>query len=210
MVGKLRSPFLTPAQPTFCRAPFPAAKDKKANVTTVLQKQREGQLKDWRSMLQEKKEEQKMPNSSEEQLKECKADLVKKDLELEEVNRKLTSALASKESLEVKLEDMKSQQESNKENLGVKEEEVRVRNSDITRLDLEVSAKEKMLEEVSNAAIEAEKAIFGYELSVKSLEGKLLNLENENDRLREELSKKSADVEGTCLVNEELVRKLVV
>ena len=169
-------------------------------MVTVLQKQREGQLKDWRSMLQQKKEEQKMPNSSEEQLKEYKADLVKKDLELEEVNRKLTSAFAAKESLEVKLEDMKSQQESNKENLGVKEEEVRVRNSDITRLDLEVSAKEKILEEVSNAAIEAEKAIFGYELSVKSLEGKLLNLENENDRLREELSKKSADFEGTCLV----------
>ena len=100
-------------------------------------------------MLQQKKEEQKMPNSSEEQLKECKADLVKKDLELEEVNRKLASALASKECLEVKLADMKLQQESNKENLGVKEEEVRVRNSDITRLDLEVSAKEKMLEEVS-------------------------------------------------------------
>ena len=73
-------------------------------------------------MLQQKKEEQKMPNSSEEQLKECKADLVKKDLELEEVNRKLTSALAAKESLEVKLEDMKSQQESNNENLGVKED----------------------------------------------------------------------------------------
>ena len=210
MVGKLRSPFLTPAQPTFSRAPFPAAKDKKANVTTVIQKQREGQLKDWRSKLQQKEEEQKMPNNSEEQLKECKADLVKKDLELEEVNRKLTSALASKESLEVKLADMKSQQESNKENLGVKEEEVRVRNSDITRLDLEVSAKEKILEEVSNAAIEAEKAIFGYELSVKSLEGKLLNLENENDRLREELSKKRDDFEGKCLANEELVRRLVV
>lgn len=210
MVGKLRSPFLTPTQPTFSRAPT-AAKDKKANVATVIHKQREGQLKDWRSMLQQKREEQKMPNNnSEEQLKECKADLVRKELELEEVNRKLTGALAAKESLEVKLEDMKLQQESNKENLGVKEEEVRVRNSDITRLGLEVSAKEKMLEEVSNAAIEAEKTIFGYELSVKSLEGKLLNLENENDGLREELSKKRDDFEGKCLANEELVRKFVV
>jgi len=207
MVGKLRSPFLTPAQPTFPRAST-AAKDKKANVVTVLQKQRE--VKDWRAMLQQKKEEQGMSNNSEKQLKECKADLVKKELELEEVNRKLASALAAKESLEVKLEDMKLCQESSKENLGAKEEEVRVRNSDITRLDLEMTAKEKMLEEVSNAAIEAEKTIFGYEVSVKSFEGKLANLENENDRLREELSKKRADFEGKCLVNEELVRKLVL
>lgn len=209
MIGKVKSPFLTPAQPNFSRAPT-AAKDKKANVVNVLQKQREGQLKDWRTMLHQKKEEQKMPNNSEEQLKDCKADLVKKDLELEEVNRKLTSALAAKETLEVKLEDMKLQHESNKESLGFREEEVRVRNSDITRLDLEVSAKEKMLEEVSNAAIEAEKTIFGYELSVKSLEGKLLHLENENDGLRKELSNKRADLEGQCLANEELVRKLVV
>jgi len=209
MIGKVKSPFLTPAQPNFSRAPI-AAKDKKANVVNVLQKQREGQLKDWRTMLHQKKEEQKMPNNSEEQLKDCKADLVKKDLELEEVNRKLTSALAAKETLEVKLEDMKLQHESNKESLGFREEEVRVRNSDITRLDLEVSAKEKMLEEVSNAAIEAEKTIFGYELSVKSLEGKLLHLENENDGLRKELSNKRADLEGQCLANEELVRKLVV
>jgi len=209
MIGKVKSPFLTPAQPNFSRAPT-AAKDKKANVVNVLQKQREGQLKDWRTMLHQKKEEQKMPNNSEEQLKDCKADLVKKDLELEEVNRKLTSALAAIETLEVKLEDMKLQHESNKESLGFREEEVRVRNSDITRLDLEVSAKEKMLEEVSNAAIEAEKTIFGYELSVKSLEGKLLHLENENDGLRKELSNKRADLEGQCLANEELVRKLVV
>ena len=207
MVGKLKSPFLTPAQPTFPRAST-AAKDKKVNVVTVLQKQRE--VKDWRSMLQQKKEEQGMSNNSEKQLNDCKADLAKKELEVEEVNRKLASALAAKESLEVKLEDMKLCQESSKENLGVKEEEVRVRNSDITRLDLEVTAKEKMLEEVSNAAIEAEKTIFGYEVSVKSFEGKLVNLEKENDRLRDELSKKRADFEGKCLVNEELVRKLVL
>jgi len=210
MVGKVRSPFLTPAQPTFPR-PAPTGtcgKDKKANVVTVLHKQRE--VKDWRLMLQQKKEEQRMPNNSEEQLKKCKADLVKKELELEEMNRKLASALATKESLEVKLEDMKLSQESSKENLGAKDEEVRVRNSDITRLDLEVSAKEKKLEEVSNAAIEAEKTIFGYEVSVKCLEGKLVNLENENDKLREEMSKKRADFDSKCLANEELVRKLVV
>ena len=63
----------------------------------------------------------------------------------------------------------------------------------VKSFSLEVSAKEKMLEEVSNAAIEAEKTMFGYELSVKSLEGKLLNIENENDGLREELSKKRAE-----------------
>merc|ERR1719370_1889584 len=117
---------------------------------------------------------------------------------------------AAKESLERKLEDMNTWHETNKENRGVKEEEVRLRKSDIVRLDLEVTAKEKMLEEASNAAIEAEKKLFGLEMSVKSLEGKVASLETENDRLREGLSQKSAESESKCLEKEELLRKLVV
>ena len=210
VIGKLRSPLFTPAQPMFPREPT-AAKDKKASVVTVLQRQRE--VKDWRSMLHQRKEQEQQRmavNSEVQQLKEAKSDLVMKEMELERTNRQLAGALAAKESLEVKLEDMNLRQKSNEENIGAKEEEVRVRNSDITRLDLEVSAKEKRLEEVSNAAIEAEKKIFGFEVSVKSLEGKVVSLENENDNLRDLLSKKRADFEGKCLLNEELARKIVV
>ena len=151
-----------------------------------------------------------MSANLEEQLKESKAAFLKQELELDDMGRKLAGALAAKESLERKLEDMNTWHETNKENLGVKEEEVRLRKSDIVRLDLEVTAKEKMLEEASNAAIEAEKKLFGLELSVKSLEGKVVSLETENDRLRQGLSQKSAESESRCLEKEELLRKLVV
>merc|ERR1719494_241110 len=123
---------------------------------------------------------------------------------------KLAGALAAKESLERKLEDLNTWHETNKENLGVKEEEVRLRKSDIVRLDFEVTAKEKMLEEASDAAIEAEKKLFGLELSVKSFEGKVVSLETENDRLRQGMSQKSKESESKCLEKEELLRKLVV
>ena len=181
-------------------------------VVKVLQNQTEdrGQLKDWKTLVQQKKEQQKVSVNLEEQLTESKAAFLKQELELDDMGRKLAGALAAKESLERKLEDLNSWHESNKENLGVKEEEVRLRKSDIVRLDLEVTAKEKMLEEASNAAIEAEKKLFGLELSVKSLEGKVVSLETENDRLRQGLSQKSAESESRCLEKEELLRKLVV
>ena len=178
----------------------------------VLQNQTEdrGQLKDWKTLVQQKKEQQRSSANLEEQLKESKAAFAKQELELDEMGRKLAGALAAKESLERKLEDMNTWHEANKANLGVKEEEVRLRKSDVVRLDLEVTAKEKMLEEASNAAIEAEKKLFGLELSVKSLEGKVVSLETENDRLRQGLSQKSAESESRCLEKEELLRKLVV
>ena len=181
-------------------------------VVKVLQNQTEdrGQLKDWKTLVQQKKEQQKVSVNLEEQLTESKAAFLKQELELDDMGRKLAGALAAKESLERKLEDLNSWHETNKENLGVKEEEVRLRKSDIVRLDLEVTAKEKMLEEASNAAIEAEKKLFGLELSVKSLEGKVVSLETENDRLRQSLSQKSAESESKCLEKEELLRKLVV
>ena len=149
----------------------------------VLQNQTEdrGQLKDWKTLVHQKKEHKKVSANLEEQLKESKAAFLKQELELDDMGRKLAGALAAKESLERKLEDMNTWHETNKENLGVKEEEVRLRKSDIVRLDLEVTAKEKMLEEASNAAIEAEKKLFGLELSVKSLGGKVVSLETEND-----------------------------
>merc|ERR1719462_281574 len=215
-VGKLKSPFLAPAQPFFT-AGLNGNRDKKVSVVNVFQNQTEdrGQLKDWKTLVHQKKEHQKVYVNLEEQLKESKAAFLNQELELDDMGRKLAGALAAKESLERKLEDMNTWHETNntttsKENLGVKEEEVRLRKSDIVRLDLEVTAKEKMLEEASNAAIEAEKKLFGLELSVKSLEGKVVSLETENDRLRQGLSQKSAESESRCLEKEELLRKLVV
>ena len=207
----MKSPFLAPAQPIFT-AGVNGNSNKKLSVMKVLQNQTEhsGRLKDWKTLVQQKKEQQRSSVNLEEQLKESKAAFLKQELELDDMGRKLAGALAAKESLERKLEDMNTWHETNKENLGVKEEEVRLRKSDIVRLDLEVTAKEKMLEEASNAAIEAEKKLFGLEMSVKSLEGKVVSLETENDRLRQGLSQKSAESESKCLEKEELLRKLVV
>ena len=59
-----------------------AAKDKKASVVTVLQRQRE--VKDWRSMLHQRKEQEQQRmavNSEVQQLKEAKSDLVMKEME---------------------------------------------------------------------------------------------------------------------------------
>ena len=70
-VGKLKSPFLAPAPPFFT-AGLNGNKDKKVGVVKVLQNQTEdrGQLKDWKTLVQQKKEQQKVSVNLEEQLTE--------------------------------------------------------------------------------------------------------------------------------------------
>ena len=60
---------------------------------------------------------------------------MKQELELDEMGRKLAGALAVKESLERKLEDMNTWHETNKENLGVKEEDRRAMRADARRAE---------------------------------------------------------------------------
>ena len=59
-VGKVKSPFLAPAQPIFT-AGVNGNSNKKLSVMKVLQNQTEdnGQLKDWKTLVQQKKEQQR-------------------------------------------------------------------------------------------------------------------------------------------------------
>ena len=106
--------------------------------------------------------------------------------------------------------DILSSQETLKCDLLARNEEVRQRNSNVVRLDIELGDKERKLEDAVNAAIEAEKKIFDLEINVKSLDAKHSLLEEENSCLRKESMTKTAAMEIKCLEIEEVMRKLVV
>ena len=65
----------------------------------VLQNQTEdsGQLKDWKTLVQQKKEQQRSSANLEEQLKESKAASLKQELELDDMGRKLAGARGERE-----------------------------------------------------------------------------------------------------------------
>ena len=132
------------------------------------------------------------------------------ETEKESLERKLKSKEEANDVLESKLAEMLSSQDTLKCDLLARNEEVRQRNSNVVRLDIELGDKERKLEDATNAAIEAEKKIFDLEINVKSLDAKLSLLEEENTCLRKESMTKTAAVEIKSLEIEEVMRKLVV
>ena len=180
-------------------------------VPALKRQQDSSEVKDWRSRVEELKAERMKAGGRleqlEEELKEIKGRLAAREEELEGVVRKLETAKATNDDLETKLTDMSTNQETTKEEIFLKVEEVRVRTSDVMRLDQVVTAKERRLEETSNALIEAEKKIFDFEISVKSLKSRLEQAEGDNERLRAEGASKTGLLEERSLKLEEAARR---
>lgn len=166
---------------------------------------------DWRKKVdaRNKMDESKVAGL-EEQLKIVNDKLAVIETEKESIERKLKSKEEANDVLESQLADILSSQEILKCDLFARNEEVRQRNSNVVRLDIELGDKERKLEDAANAAIEAEKKIFDFEVNVKSLEAKLSLLEEENSCLRKESMTRTAAMEIKCLEIEEVMRKLVV
>ena len=164
---------------------------------------------DWRQQVDNRKAGN-MVEELKDQLRTAKDNLAAKDADLEDVKRKYEVSKAAREELEVRLEAVTADQATARLDVCARVEEVRVRTSDVVRLDQEVAVKERRLEEALNSAIEAEKKIFEMEMSVKSLEGRVELLDNENFDLREEVVRKGGVLEERVLEVEEVGRRLVV
>lgn len=146
----------------------------------------------------------------EQQLRNVTNKLAVSERETENLERKLKATQAANEALESKVAELTISQDAIKEDILARNEEVRQRNSNVMRLDCELSEKEKRLEHAVNATIEAEKKIFDLEINVKSLNGKLSLMEEENSTLREESSFRTSALQTKSLEMEEASRKIVI
>ena len=164
---------------------------------------------DWRQQVDNRKTGN-IVEDLKDQLRLAKDNLAAKDGELEDVKRKYEVSKAAREELETRLEFVTADQATARLDVCARAEEVRVRTSDVVRLDQEVAVKERRLEEALNSGIEAEKKIFEMEMSVKSLEGRVELLDKENLGLREEVVRKGGLLEERVLEVEEVGRRLVV
>ena len=112
---------------------------------------------DWRMKVdaRNKTDESKVAGL-EEQLRIVRDKLAVMETEKESIERKLKSKEEANDVLESQLADILSSQDTLKCDLLARNEEVRQRNSNVVRSDIELGDKQRKLEDAVNAAIEAE------------------------------------------------------